>query len=264
MENKKQMMRYRLLILIVLGLFSSGLYAQNAKKYVRKGNKQFEKGEFSDAEVQYRKALDKDPNSFKGKFNLGDAMYKQDNYEESGKLFNELSAANLTPEVRAKSFYNLGNTLMKAKKYKESIDAFKQSLKLDPDNYNAKYNLEYARKKLKEQQQKQQQQKQNKDKNKEKNKKQNKEKNKQDQKNKDKEKQKQDQNKKQDQQKDQNKQDQQKQQNKQQQQQQKQQISKKDAARMLQALKNDEKKTLHKLEKQKAKAAKSSKSVIDW
>ncbi len=256
-------MRYRLLILIVLGLLSSGLYAQNDKKYVRKGNKQFEKGEYSDAEVQYRKALDKNPNSYKGKFNLGDAMYKQDNVEESGKLFNELTAANVSPEMKAKSFYNLGNTMMKAQKYKEAVEAFKQSLKLDPTDYNTKYNLEYARKKLKQQQQQQQQ---NKNKNKDKNKEKKKDQNKQDQKNKDKDKQKQDQNKKQDQQKDQqkNKQDQQKQQDKKQQQQQKQQISKKDAARMLQALKNDEKKTLHKLEKQKAKAAKSSKSVIDW
>ena len=257
-------MRYRILILIVLGLLASGLYAQNAKKYVRKGNKEFEKGEYSEAEVQYRKALDKNPNSYKGKFNLGDAMYQQDNVEESGKLFNELTAANVSPEVKAKSFYNLGNTMMKAKKYKEAVEAFKQSLKLDPTDYNAKYNLEYARKKMIQQQQ---QQKQNQNKNKNKNKKQNKDKNKQDQKNK--EKNKQDQNKKQDQQKDQQKQQQKDQQNKQdqqkqQQQQQKQQISKKDAARMLQALKNDEKKTLHKLEKQKAKAAKTSSSVIDW
>lgn len=258
------MMHYRILILIVLGVFASGLHAQNVKKYVRKGNKQFEKGEYSEAEVQYRKALDKDPNSYKGKFNLGDAMYQQDNYEESGKLFNELTAANVAPEAKAKSFYNLGNTLLKAKKYKESVEAFKQSLKLDPTDYNAKYNLEYARKKLKQQQQQQQQ---NKNKNKDKNKDQNKDKNKQDQKNKNKNKQ--DQNKEQDQQKDQQKQQQKDQQNKQdqqkqQQQQQKQQISKKDAARMLQALKNDEKKTLHKLEKQKAKAAKSSSSTIDW
>lgn len=261
-------MRYRILILIVLGLLASGLYAQNAKKYVRKGNKEFEKGEYSEAEVQYRKALDKNPNSYKGKFNLGDAMYQQDNVEESGKLFNELTAANVSPEVKAKSFYNLGNTMMKAKKYKEAVEAFKQSLKLDPTDYNAKYNLEYARKKMIQQQQQQKQnQNKNKNKDKDKNKKQNQDKNKQDQKNK--EKNKQDQNKKQDQQKDQQKQQQKDQQNKQdqqkqQQQQQKQQISKKDAARMLQALKNDEKKTLHKLEKQKAKATKTSSSVIDW
>ena len=260
-------MRYRLLILIVLGLLSATLNAQNVKKYVRKGNKQFEKGEYGEAEVQYRKALDKDPNSFKGKFNLGDAMYKQDNYEESGKLFNELTVADVPPETKAKSFYNLGNSLLKAKKYKESIEAYKQSLKLDPTNYDAKYNLEYARKKLKQQKQQQQQQKQNQDKNKDKNKDQNKDQNKQDQKNKDKNKedQQKDQQKKQDQKHDQQKDQQNKQdQQQQKQQQQKQQISKQDAARMLQALKNDEKKTLHKLEKQKAKAARASKSEIDW
>lgn len=255
---------YKILILIVLGLAATSLSAQNAKKYVRKGNKQFDKGDYSEAEVQYRKALDKNPKSYKGKFNLGDAMYKQDNYKESGKMFNDLSAANLNPDVRASAYYNLGNSLMKAQKYQESINAFKQSLKLNPNDYNAKYNLEYARKKLKDQQQKQQQQKKNKNKNKNQNKNKNKEQNKQDQ-------QKKDQQKKDQQQKQQQeKQDQQKQkqnqndQQKQKQQQQPHQISKNDAERMLEALKNDEKKTLQKLERLKAKAIKASKSVIDW
>ncbi len=252
------MMKYfKILILIVLGFASTNLSAQNAKKYVRKGNKQFDKGKYSEAEVQYRKALDKDPNSYKGKFNLGDAMYKQDNYKESGKMFNDLSDANLSPEIRAAAYYNLGNSLMKARKYQESINEFKQSLILNPNDYNAKYNLEYARKKLKDQQQQKKKNKNNK-KNKNKQNQQKKEQQKKDQQNKE---QQQQQQKKQKQQ--QNKQNQNDQQ-KQKQQQQPQQISKNDAQRMLEALKNDEKKTLEKLERLKAKAIKASKSVIDW
>jgi len=266
MKRKK----YINIVLVIMLAFSTlGSFAQSSKKLVREGNNKYEDGDFSDAEVQYRKALTKDPNYYKGKFNLGDAMYQQKNYKESGKLFDDLAQRTLDPNAKSGVYYNLGNSLMSEKKYQDAIEAYKNSLRLNPDDQDAKYNLEYAKKKLKDQQQQQQNKDQNKDKNKDKNKQdqqkqeqnkndQQKDKNKQDQQNQDK----------------QDKQDQQKQnqeQNKQQQGEQKkqqqnqpQQISKADAQKMLEALKNDEKKTLQALQKQKAKAARGKKTTIDW
>ncbi len=253
------------ILLFVFGLLTVQLSAQSEKKMVRKGNKQFEEGNYTEAEIEYRKALSENPGYFKGAFNLGDAMYEQKNYEESGKLFGEVAEGQHTDEQKAGAYYNLGNSLMQKRKYKESIEAYKNALRLKPDDQDAKYNLVYAQKKLKEQQNQQQNQDQNKDKNKDQNKDQNKEKNKD--KNKDQNKKDQNQDKQDKQDKDKNKQDkndqgdQQKDKN---QQQQPQQISKEDAQRMLDALKNDEKKTLKKLQKQKAKAAKTKKTDIDW
>lgn len=251
-------------IKIIISLFvvfiTLAVQAQSERKLVRSGNSEYEDGNFTEAEVQYRKALDQNPNYFNGKFNLGDAMYEQENYEESGKLFNELTEANLTDEQKAGAYYNLGNTFLKAQKYQESIDAFKKSLRLNPDDYDAKYNLEYARKMMSDQQQQNQDQ-DKKDQDKEQDKKddQNKDQNKdQDQKDQDKEQDKQDQKN------DQNKNDKSDQKKDQKQQPQPQQISKQDAQRMLDALKNDEKATLQKLQKEKAKAVKGGKSEIDW
>ena len=133
------------------------LFAQSEKKMVRSGNDMFEEGNFTEAEVLYRKALTENPNYYKGKFNLGDAMYEQENFEESGKIFNELVEANLTPEQKAGVYYNQGNNLMKEQKWGEAVEAFKNSLRLKPGDFDAKYNLEYARKKLSEQQHQQQQ-----------------------------------------------------------------------------------------------------------
>ena len=237
------------------------VHAQSERKLVRTGNSEYEGGNYSEAEVNYRKALDENPNYFNGKFNLGDAMYEQENYEESGKIFNDLTEANITDEQKAEAYYNMGNTFLKAQKYQESIESYKRSLRLNPDDFDAKYNLEYARKKLDDQQQQQQNQDQNQD--------QNKDQDKQDEQNQDQNKdqqdQEQDQQDKQDQKQDQNKNDQSDQKkDQQQQQQQPQQISKKDAQRMLDALKNDEKETLQKLQKEKAKAVKGGKSDIDW
>ncbi len=263
--------------LIVLMVFAvAAASAQNPRKHIRKGNNAFEEGNFADAEVDYRKAVSANPEYYKGKFNLGDAMYEQKNMEESGKIFSELAESSEKPEVKSEALYNLGNTFMAQKKYKEAMQAFKKSLLLNPKDQDAKYNYEYARKKMIEQQKQQKNKDKNKDKkdkNKDKNKDQNKDKQKQDKDKKDQDKDKQD--KKQDQK---NKQDQQKkdqqnkdqkdqkgdQQKQQQQQNQPQQMSKKDAQRMLNALKNDEKKTLQKLQKKKAKTAKAKKSDIDW
>ncbi len=61
-------------------------------------------------------------------------------------------------QKKSTSLYNLGNSLLMANKVAESIDAYKASLKLDPDNMEAKYNLGYAQDLLKQQQQQQQQQ----------------------------------------------------------------------------------------------------------
>lgn len=260
-KAKYGMMGFRLIIGLILTTITLSSYAQSERKLVRSGNSEYEDGNFSDAEVQYRKALDENPNSFKGKFNLGDAMYEQENFEESAKIFNDLTEANLTDEQKASAYYNLGNNLLKAEKYQESIEAYKKSLRLEPTDYNAKYNLEYARKKLDDQEQQQQNQDQNQDQDKDQQDKQDQDQNKDQQ---DKQDQNKDQQDKQDQKQDQNKNDQSDQKQDQNQQPQPQQISKQDAQRMLDALKNDEKETLQKLQKEKAKAVKGGKSEIDW
>ena len=137
---------------------------------------------------------------------------------------------------------------MKANKVQESIEAYKGSLKLRPDNKETKFNLAYAKDLLKQQQEQQKQQQKDKDKQD-----QNKDKNKEDQK-----KDQKDQNKEKDQQKDQSKK-----QDKQQQQKPQQGISKEDAQRILNALANDEKNVQEKVKL--AKAAKEKvRTVKNW
>ncbi len=246
-------------------------FGQSAKKLVRRGNSAYEKNNFTEAEVKYKKAIDKNPDYYKPKFNLGDAFYQDKNYKDADSLFTEVAATAKDKDVKAKAWYNKGNSLLNQKQYEKSIEAFKNALRLNPDDSAAKYNLEYARKKLKKQKQQQKQQQKNK-KNKKNNKdnKQQQDKNKKDKQKQDKQKEKKDnkeQNKKEQQKKQQNQQKQNKQGDQQKQQQQpkqKQQISKQEAKRMLDALKNDEKKTLMKLQRQKAKAARRKTKDIDW
>jgi len=153
--------------------------------------------------------------------------YKQDKFEDAAGEFNTLSQTGIDKLSRARSFHNLGNSLLKENRVEESIQAYKNALRNYPDDLETKYNLAYAQDLLKQQQQQQKEQ------NKENSEKDNKEQDKQE--------------------------DQQEQQQNDQQQDQKQeqqpepQISKEDAKRLLDALAEDEKELQEKLQKAEAR-----------
>ncbi len=257
---KQRLLKNIILIIGLLALFASNTQAQNERKFVRRGNDFFEKGladttkldttTFSHAETEYRKALDKRPDDLKWKFNLGDALYKQKKFEEAAAGFGEIIDKTEDKQEKSHSYHNLGNSLLMQNKLDESIEAYKDALRNNPNDLESKYNLVYAMNLKKQQEQQQQQQNQD----------QNNDQNKDQQKNQD-QKQNQDQNK--DQNKDKNK-DQQKQNQDKQQQPQQQKISKENAERLLQALQNDEQKIQEKVKKAKAEKAKQRKTDKDW
>lgn len=225
------------LIIILIIICAHPVNAQTDKKYIRQGNREYDKNKFSQSEISYRKATDKNNSSPDAVFNTGDALYKQNKFEEAGRQFIENVKMNEDKSKKSAAMFNLGNSMLRANKLQESIDAYKGSLKLNPDSPEAKYNLAYAEDMLKKQQQQQQQQQQQ-DKNKQdKNKDQNKKDQKKDQK-------------------DENK-DQQKNEKQNQDQQQEQGISKDDAQRLLNALANEEKNV-----QEKVKLAKAAKEKV--
>jgi len=213
-------------------------YSQKENKLLRQGNKDYDKGNYKDAEMDYRKALEVNNQSTRGQFNLGTSIYKQKSYDEAAKIFGSLADSKVDQKTKANALHNLGNSLIESKQYDKSIEAYENSLLNNPKDQDTKYNLEYAKMMLKKQQE---QQKQN-------------DKNKQD-------KDKQDKKDKQDQNKDQQNKDQS--QNKNQQDQNKK-ITKEDAERMLEALKNNEKKTLVKINKEKNKNNQQVVIEKDW
>ncbi|WP_251620808.1 tetratricopeptide repeat protein [Odoribacter lunatus] len=269
-------MRYTLVIIGLL-VWILPAAAQQERKLIREGNKLYEGQGFEKAEVEYRKALDKKADSFEAAFNLGDALYKQEKYDEALRQFAALAEKTTDKERLGQLYHNIGNTLLSMQKTDESIEAYKESLRNRPSSEETKYNLEFARQRKQQEQQNQNQdnkdnkdnkdnqnqdkQNQNQDKNQDQNK-DNKEQDKQDQN-------KQDQDKQNNQDQDKNQQNQDKQErDKGQQQPQEQQgkISKEDAQRLLEALQNDEKKVQEKVRKEKVQQQKAKKQKIekDW
>lgn len=266
-------MKIATLILLMLACALS-VSAQQERKFIREGNGLFNGQDFEKAEVEYRKAIDKKALSFEAGFNLGDALYKQKKYEEALQQFSAMAKEEKDKEKLGELYHNIGNTLLAMEKTEESIEAYKESLRNRPASPETKYNLEYARHKQQQQQDqnkdnqdqnqdnKDKQNKDNQDQNKDQNldqKDQNQDQNK-DQQNKDQQDQNKDRN--QDNKDNQDKQDQPQQQSQEQQGK----ISKEDAARLLEALQNDEKNVQEKVQKQKAQEQKAKKMKIekDW
>lgn len=217
--------------------------AQSTRGLINEGVDHYKEQKFADAEVNFKKGVEKSPDSFEAKFNLGDAFYKQQRYDDAIKSFQSAFVNARSDEEKAKIYHNIGNSLLKSQKVKESIGAYKEALKLNPNDQETKYNLSYALNQMKNPQQQQDQQKdQNKD--------QNKDQQNQDQQNKNQQNQ------------DQQKQDQQKQDQQQQSQEQKEQeLTKQEAEKILNALKENEKDLQKQLRKIKGQRVKTEK---DW
>lgn len=138
---------------------SSVIFCQTDVSHFREGNKLYEDKQYDKSEIEYRKGLEKSKDSYTGRFNLANSLYKQGKYTEAAAVLDSLYKSTSNPKQKSSAYHNLGNALLKAEEYEQSIDAFKEALKLDPEAEDSRYNLSYAYKKLKKQQQQQQQQK---------------------------------------------------------------------------------------------------------
>ena len=212
----------RKVAVMLLFLTALSVTAQTDRQYIRQGNKQFRMGDYPNAEVSYRKAIEQNPKNPQASFNLGNALMAQKKDSAAVTQFENASRLETNPLRKAQSFHNIGVICQTHKMYGEAIEAYKNALRLNPNDDETRYNLVLC----KHQKQKQDQQKQN-----------------QGQNNDD---QKKDDQKKDDQQKDQNSD---KQDDKKQQEQQKPQMSKDNAEQLLNAAIQNEKQTQDKLKK---------------
>jgi tetratricopeptide (TPR) repeat protein len=232
------MLRTTLLLLISFLMVASAGIAQSEKKSVRQGNREFKKGEYLDSEISYKSALELNPSSVKGNFNLGDALYKQEKFEDAAKIFEDLSSLNIDSQEKANIYHNLGNTYFNNQKFAESIEAYKNALRNNPSDTETKYNLAQAQRMLSQQEQQQDQKgdgenDENKDENKD-----------------------DDQDKKQDQNQEDKQDNKDQQDKKDKKQDQEQQISPEDARRMLEAIQNNEQKVQDRVREEQAQQAK--------
>ena len=142
--------------LFYLTFISTASFAQNDNQLLKKGNEAYNKKQFDIAGDDYKKAIEKNPANQKAAFNLGNAFYKSAKPEDALIAYDAAIQNSKLPADKSGAFYNKGVVLQNSKKLPECIDAYKNALRLNPTDEDARLNLQKA---LKEQQQQQQQQK---------------------------------------------------------------------------------------------------------
>ena len=144
------MNRFFSIVMCVL-LSGASLFAQEDKKDVRRGNKDYRKSNFKEAEIDYRKALLKDSTSFAATYDLANALYSQKDYEGAANTLEKLSNSAPESQYADRYFFNKGNVSLQKKDYKTAVDDFKQALLRDPGDLQAKESYIYAKKMLENQ-----------------------------------------------------------------------------------------------------------------
>ncbi|SFZ90441.1 Tetratricopeptide repeat-containing protein [Flaviramulus basaltis] len=137
------------------------LALKKANDYVYEANSLISNDNFVSAEMEYRKAISEKANTVTGTYNLGNAYYNSGNFEEALYRHQEAAKSATSKAEKHKAFHNIGNILMKNKKCKEAVEAYKSALRNDPSDNETRYNLGLA--KICAEQQKDQQDKQDKD-----------------------------------------------------------------------------------------------------
>ncbi|MDR3268807.1 MAG: tetratricopeptide repeat protein [Tannerella sp.] len=157
----------------IIGMTTLGLLCATAafgqkaeRKHIREGNKLYNSEKYTDAEIAYRKSVDVNPRSVEGAYDLGNALYRQQKYPEAAEQYQLVTGQGerLLSENKhdnaprlAQVYHNLGNIGMQNKEYAKSVEAYKQSLRLNPRDEETRYNLALAQKLLENQQQEQDQ-----------------------------------------------------------------------------------------------------------
>ena len=144
------------IILLAILIIAANVRGQLLNNPIRKGNELYKENKFDEAEVQYRRA-ESERNQALKQFNLGDALYKQERYEEASEQFSDLINADVAEDLKARAYHNLGNSRIKEQKLKEGIDAYKNALRINPQDQETRANLARALMQLRQQEQQQQQ-----------------------------------------------------------------------------------------------------------
>jgi hypothetical protein len=159
--------------ILIAGFASPASAQKQVRKDIREGNKEYKQQKFTDAEVDYRRALEANARSSDAAYNLGNALYKQGKGQESLEQY-KIVTGNETDKSRlSTTWHNIGNIFLASAKDQQgninnealtnSIEAYKKALRSNPKDDETRYNLALAQKLLQDNQNQDQRQQQQQD-----------------------------------------------------------------------------------------------------
>jgi tetratricopeptide (TPR) repeat protein len=156
--NKILSFAIKIFIFLFFLINNINIFSQNTSNNITHGNEKYNARQFTEAEVDYRKALNVDSTEFIANYNLGNALYRQGKYSDAMNSYAKALAnikknSKLQANQLAAAYHNIGNSLLSQKQYEQSIEAYKNALKVNPRDDETRYNLAYAQQFLSKQQQ---------------------------------------------------------------------------------------------------------------
>lgn len=147
-----KVLTYSLLAMLCGLLFvPSSAWGQTKQyKQMHMGNRNFSSGRYADAELDYRRVLKAAPGNARATFNLGDTYLGRNNAEEAKKLFKAAAGRESNKVMRGMAYHNLGYIYQKEEKLDSAIACYKEALRNNPSDDNARYNLALCQKLLKD------------------------------------------------------------------------------------------------------------------
>lgn len=139
------MARFYIIFAILLG-FVTVADAQTDRQFVREGNKLFNKQQYDKAEIQYRKAVSKNPSNPQAVYNLGCALMMQNKDSAAVAQYQRAAKLEKSKMRLASVYHNIGVICQNRKMFGEAITAYEQSLRNNPHDNETRYNLALCKK----------------------------------------------------------------------------------------------------------------------
>jgi Ca-activated chloride channel family protein len=132
------------LFIVIIVLAGMQVRAQKTDEIIQQGNVLYKAQQYEQAETKYNAVLKNDPSNPTARFNLGNAVFRRGVKSEAIKIFDGLGADGKTAADRSRAWYNKGVVLSSQKSLEESIEAYKNALRQDPNDTEARENLQKA------------------------------------------------------------------------------------------------------------------------
>ncbi|MBX7152434.1 tetratricopeptide repeat protein [bacterium] len=137
-----------LTIILFVFVFHTALLSAQVGLQRKTADKLYEQGDNYHAMQMYKKMLDQNPNDPELNYNVGNTLYRMQMYDQAAQYYERALTNTNDQQLKSDIQYNMANCLYKSKKIKESIEGYKQALRKNPNDEDARFNLEYAMKQI--------------------------------------------------------------------------------------------------------------------